>query len=80
MIQTKQKPTKGFIKKQVLYAVARELRRALAKGVSEGKAEASDGSVNVEAYIASMVEVVVNKLVKPAEVKKSSPRSLYPQF
>ena len=54
----------GFNKKQVLSGVARELRRALAKGVSEEKAEVSDDGVNAEAYIARMVEVVVDKLAK----------------
>ena len=50
--------------------MARELRRALAKGVSEEKAGVSDDGVNVEAYIASMVEGVINKLARPAVSEK----------
>ena len=66
--------TKGFNKKQVSSAVARELRRALAKGVSEEKAEASDDGIDVEAYIASMVEVAVNNLVNPTVSEKVGPK------
>ena len=67
-------PIKGFNKKQVSSAVARELRRTLAKGISGEKAEASDDGVNAEAYIASMVEAAVNKLVKPALGGKGKPK------
>ena len=54
--------------------MARELRRALAKGVSEEKAGVSDDVVNVEAYIASMVEGVINKLARPAVGEKVKPK------
>ena len=54
--------------------MARELRRALAKGVSEEKAEASDNGVDAEAYIARMVEVPVNKLAKPTVSEKVKPK------
>ena len=61
-IQTNKKPRKGFNKKEVSSAVARELRKPLAKGISEEKAEASDDGISTEAYIASMVEAAVNKV------------------
>ena len=50
--------------------MAIELRRTLAKRISEEKAEASDDGMDVEAYITSIVEVAVNKLVKPAVSEK----------
>ena len=68
------KATKGFTRKQVSSAVARELRSALAKGVSEEKAEASDDDIDVEAYVASMVEVAVNKLAKSGVSEKVKPK------
>ena len=72
--------TKGFNKRQISSEEAIELRRALAKGVSEVKAEVSDDGVGAEAYIASMVEAAVNKLVKPAVSEKVKPRVTYAQF
>ena len=73
-IQTNKRLTKGFNEKQVSSVVARELRRALAKGISEEKAEAPDDGIDAEAYIASMVEVAVSKLARPAVSEKVKPK------
>ena len=69
-----EKVTKGFNKKKVSSAVARDLRRALAKGVSEEKPDASDDDINAKAYIASIAEAAVNKLAKPAVSEKVKPK------